>query len=722
MGIIATSPAIGITVVAPSIVITAPTNGASFPAPWTGTITAVVTNPPSGVNTVTFYVDGVAVGTSTTIPYSRSVTLPAGTHVLLVTLTDALGTVTSSTPITISVISAVTTIRITAPSQGAVFPPGSVIAINAEVTNGPSTPVEVEFLDNGVVIGTDATVPYGITAPLAVGAHSLVARLIDAVATPVNCVQSPFTMASAGPWGPCQPNGTQSRTEIWTRSIITPPSGGGTPCGPDSETRVGTQSCTYVPPIPPPTGVYSEVNMVYKGMYRVPSMLPFPNTDFSFSQAFITPKYVSGALHILMSGPEFTAGIGGAAGLVELIPPATNTLTSDPTTCPSATFVRRWPISIYSNIVVYPGNNPRLSGIHYVANDYGNGTQLFWTYANAYGDPGYFPNVSTMILNDAGTAVGYGPWGSNDIGWEGLCGWLLNIPASVQAAGACGPLGIGAQVRGNAGSSPWGVNLQAFTPVAVATPPDTFATKTLTTKPVVYHDMAHPQARNANYRFCGPNSPNQAYDPAIQACPAGQYLSASNDGFPAIPPGTPPPVPFFGLSQQSFPGMGVTLDWIDCMCWVEDGVKTGVFAFGQLAETISIANGFTYNKVYTGSDPTHAHVGYGSIPCCHGQNDPSFQANGPFAGSLTNRGWILDPAQLVEILNGTRQPYAAVPTSTFVMHSVASGIPEERLVKVAFGAAIFDPATHCIHLSEQQRILDGFDPVPVVHVIELTQA
>lgn len=66
---------------------------------------------------------------------------------------------------------------------------------------------------------------------------------------PIDCVTSPWTLSSAGPWTPevCT-TGTQTRSETWTRTVVTPPSSNGAACGPLTETRTGTQSCTVVPP------------------------------------------------------------------------------------------------------------------------------------------------------------------------------------------------------------------------------------------------------------------------------------------------------------------------------------------------------------------------------------------------------------------------------------------------------------------------------------------
>ena len=63
---------------------------------------------------------------------------------------------------------------------------------------------------------------------------------------PVDCVVSAFTLTSAGEWGMCV-NGLQSRAELWSRTILTPPSNGGSACPALTEIRTGTQACT-VPP------------------------------------------------------------------------------------------------------------------------------------------------------------------------------------------------------------------------------------------------------------------------------------------------------------------------------------------------------------------------------------------------------------------------------------------------------------------------------------------
>jgi hypothetical protein len=68
--------------------------------------------------------------------------------------------------------------------------------------------------------------------------------------TPVNCVVSAWSEWTGGTWSACT-NGTQSRQETHSRTIVTQPANGGTACPVLTESRPATQACTVEPP---PTG------------------------------------------------------------------------------------------------------------------------------------------------------------------------------------------------------------------------------------------------------------------------------------------------------------------------------------------------------------------------------------------------------------------------------------------------------------------------------------
>jgi len=68
----------------------------------------------------------------------------------------------------------------------------------------------------------------------------------QACLSPVDCVLSSWgAWVPDSNWGPCV-NGTQSRTETRTRTVVTAPANGGAPCGPLSEQRTVNQACTPV--------------------------------------------------------------------------------------------------------------------------------------------------------------------------------------------------------------------------------------------------------------------------------------------------------------------------------------------------------------------------------------------------------------------------------------------------------------------------------------------
>ena len=54
----------------PSVAITSPTNGATFAAPWTGTIHATVSDPDGTVSKVDFFAGATRLGTVTNPPAS----------------------------------------------------------------------------------------------------------------------------------------------------------------------------------------------------------------------------------------------------------------------------------------------------------------------------------------------------------------------------------------------------------------------------------------------------------------------------------------------------------------------------------------------------------------------------------------------------------------------------------------------------------------------------
>ena len=94
----------------PTVSLTAPSNGASFTAPATIAITANAADANGTVVTVQFYNGTTLLGTDATSPYSFNwTTIAAGNYTITARATDNAGSVTISTPVTISVTTVVTT-------------------------------------------------------------------------------------------------------------------------------------------------------------------------------------------------------------------------------------------------------------------------------------------------------------------------------------------------------------------------------------------------------------------------------------------------------------------------------------------------------------------------------------------------------------------------------------------------------------------------------------
>lgn len=137
-----------------------------------------------GVSKVDFYIDGTAVGTVTSAPYTlsfNSANLSNGSHSLTAKATDAAGNVGSSSSLSFSVnnvIADTTPPTVSASTTGS----SGTITFNATATDNVGVS-KVEFLVDGSLKGSDTTTPYALSfnsTSLSNGSHSLVAKAYDA--------------------------------------------------------------------------------------------------------------------------------------------------------------------------------------------------------------------------------------------------------------------------------------------------------------------------------------------------------------------------------------------------------------------------------------------------------------------------------------------------------------------------------------------------------------
>ena len=127
----------------------------------------------------------------------------------------------------------------------------NVATVSWQTTNAATARI------NGQTVALSGTAQYPVTATttfqlVATGSGGTASSSATVTVPVVNCVTSSWTFQSATAWGACT-NGQQSRTETWTRTVLTQPSGGGAACGPLQEQRVVTQACT----VPAPTAQIS---------------------------------------------------------------------------------------------------------------------------------------------------------------------------------------------------------------------------------------------------------------------------------------------------------------------------------------------------------------------------------------------------------------------------------------------------------------------------------
>ena len=181
--------------VAPTVTITAPSNGSTIPKGNVSLISVSATDA-DAVTSVEFYIDGALVSTDTTSPYSYSwntTNVSFGSHTIQARARDPSGNVGSSAIITVSVVDQTApTTSITAPTSGSVLRGTVSITATATDNSGGTGISRVEFYVDSTLVNTDTSSPYSYswnTATASNAAHSLTVRAYDG-ATPANVTNS----------------------------------------------------------------------------------------------------------------------------------------------------------------------------------------------------------------------------------------------------------------------------------------------------------------------------------------------------------------------------------------------------------------------------------------------------------------------------------------------------------------------------------------------------
>ena len=171
---------------APTITITSPGNGSTV----SGTIDVSVTASDNvGVKSVALSVDGAAVATSTTSPFTNSWNsglVGNGTHTITATASDAAGNKgTTSVQVNVSNVTSgdltSPTVSITAPANGAAFDPNASVSVNVSANDNVGVS-SISFSVDGTVIGTSnsSSASFSWNSGSVSGPHTLTAKAYDA--------------------------------------------------------------------------------------------------------------------------------------------------------------------------------------------------------------------------------------------------------------------------------------------------------------------------------------------------------------------------------------------------------------------------------------------------------------------------------------------------------------------------------------------------------------
>jgi hypothetical protein len=145
----------------PSVTLASPAGGSTIAFGQPITLTAAVNDTDGSVKLVEFFVDDIEIdqtfGPGFSVVWTNA---PPGPHTLMARATDnRLGRVLSA-PVSITVSNQLPVVAITSPSNGAAFVLPTNLLLQATASDAEGSVVKVEFYDNGVRLGEDATSPF----------------------------------------------------------------------------------------------------------------------------------------------------------------------------------------------------------------------------------------------------------------------------------------------------------------------------------------------------------------------------------------------------------------------------------------------------------------------------------------------------------------------------------------------------------------------------------
>lgn len=186
----------------PSATLASPADGSSYivgnSVPLLATASAVA---PASVASVRFLVNGQAVATDTSEPFSATWT-PAvsGVYLVAAEVTDTLGHITTSASSTVTfTANAAPSVTLVTPTTGTVGQSGRSLALSATASDSDGLVASVEFLANGVSLGTVTAQPYALQwTPANAGTFAIVARATDDLGNSTDSAAATLTVTANG--------------------------------------------------------------------------------------------------------------------------------------------------------------------------------------------------------------------------------------------------------------------------------------------------------------------------------------------------------------------------------------------------------------------------------------------------------------------------------------------------------------------------------------------
>ncbi|MCX6953749.1 MAG: Ig-like domain-containing protein, partial [Verrucomicrobia bacterium] len=211
---------------APTVAITSPAVGTSYTVGTGLTIAANASSTTGLIQNVQFFVNGAALSTKSTTPYTAAWNPgAAGTYTLTVLATDDSGNQTLSAPLVLTLVAnAAPSVAITNPAVGTAVNAGSIVNLVAAAADADGTVASVRFLANGNAVGTAATAaPFSTSwTPTVAGTYTIIAQATDNSGNVTN--SAPITVNVAGNRAPAiaftSPN-NGSVVRVGTSSTVT---------------------------------------------------------------------------------------------------------------------------------------------------------------------------------------------------------------------------------------------------------------------------------------------------------------------------------------------------------------------------------------------------------------------------------------------------------------------------------------------------------------------